>query len=153
MNKLFIVGNLTRDPELRTTQSGISVCSFTVAVNRRRASQDQSQPQADFFRVTAWRALGENCAKYLAKGRKVSVVGSVAVSTYQAQDGSTRAQLEVTADDVEFLTPKSEQPGQYNPAGTGIDWSQYATPPQPPVQAPTPSSQQYVEVDEDELPF
>ena len=149
MNKLFIVGNLTRDPELRTTQSGISVCSFTVAVNRRRGAQDQ-QPQADFFRVSAWRQLGENCSKYLAKGRKVAITGPVSVSTYQAQDGSTRAQLEVTADDVEFLTPKNEQPGQYNAAGTGTDWSQYATPAPPPVQAPASG---YVQVDEDELPF
>ena len=70
MNKLFIVGNLTRDPELRTTSSGISVCSFTVAVNRRRSSTAAGQPEADFFRVSAWRALGENCQKYLAKGRK-----------------------------------------------------------------------------------
>ena len=84
MNKLFIVGNLTRDPELRTTSSGISVCSFTVAVNRRRSNNAPAgQPEADFFRVSAWRALGENCQKYLAKGRKVAVTGSVSVSTWK----------------------------------------------------------------------
>ena len=82
MNKLFIVGNLTRDPELRTTSSGISVCSFTVAVNRRRSSSTAAgQPEADFFRVSAWRALGANGTKYRAKGRKVAVTGSVTVST------------------------------------------------------------------------
>ena len=107
MNKVFIVGNLTRDPELRTTQSGVSVCSFTVAVNKR-LSADAKHPEADYFRVTAWRGLGENCAKFLAKGRKVCVVGAVGVSTYEAKDGTTKATLEVTADDVEFLTPKSE---------------------------------------------
>ena len=106
MNKLTIIGNLTRDPELRTTSQGISVCTFTVAVNRRNAKE--GQPEADFFRVTAWRQLGENCAKYLAKGRKVAVVGPVSVSTYQANDGSTRAQMEVTADDVEFLSTKDQ---------------------------------------------
>lgn len=102
MNKLTIIGNLTKDPELRTTQSGISVCSFTVAVNRRRVNEDGSR-DADFFRVTAWRQLGENCAKWLIKGRKVAAVGPVSVSTYTGQDGRTYANLEVTADDVEFL--------------------------------------------------
>lgn len=107
MNKITIIGNLTRDPELRTTQSGVQVCSFTVAVNRRRT--DGNQPEADFFRVTAWRKLAENCGKYLAKGRKVAVVGSVSVSTYQGNDGQTKASMEVTADDIEFLTPKGEE--------------------------------------------
>ncbi|HIU18936.1 MAG TPA: single-stranded DNA-binding protein, partial [Candidatus Limiplasma stercoravium] len=63
MNKLTIIGNLTRDPELRTTSTGVNVCSFTVAVNRRRSAQGGNQPEADFFRVSAWRQLGENCAK------------------------------------------------------------------------------------------
>ena len=106
MNKLTIIGNLTRDPELRTTSQGISVCTFTVAVNRRNAKE--GQPDADFFRVSAWRLLGENCNKYLTKGRKVCVVGPVSVRTYQANDGTTRAQLEVKAEDVEFLSPKDE---------------------------------------------
>ena len=102
MNKLTIIGNLTKDPELRTTSSGINVCSFTVAVNRRR--KVEGQPEADFFRVAAWRQLGENCQRYLAKGRKVAVTGPISVSTYQASDGSTRASLDVTADEVEFLS-------------------------------------------------
>ncbi len=106
MNKVFIVGNLTRDPELRTTQSGVSVCSFTVAVNKRLGA-DAKHPEADYFRVTAWRGLGENCAKFLAKGRKVAVTGAVSVSTYEGKEG-TKATLEVTADDVEFLSPKGE---------------------------------------------
>lgn len=110
MNKCFIVGNLTRDPDSRVTASGINVTSFTVAVNRR--SRAEGQPEADFFRVTAWRQLGENCQKYLAKGKKVSVTGSVSVSTYQGQDGKTRASLDLTADDVEFLTPKGEEQAQ-----------------------------------------
>ena len=77
----MIIGNLTRDPELRTTQNGKTVCSFSVAVNRRgRRDAQGNQPEADFFRVTAWRALGENCAKFLSKGRKVAVTGSVRVS-------------------------------------------------------------------------
>lgn len=106
MNKVFIVGNLTRDPELRTVRDGIAVCSFTVAVNRRNRGAEAGQPDADYFRVTTWRGLAENCGRYLAKGRKVAVTGAVSVSTYTANDGSTRASLDVTADDVEFLTPK-----------------------------------------------
>ena len=141
MNKLFIVGNLTRDPEIRTTSSGISVCTFTVAVNRRRSSNAPAgQPEADFFRVSAWRQLGENCSRYLAKGRKVAVVGSVAVQTYQANDGTTRASLEVNADDIEFLTPRAE-------AGESHSYSQ-------PVPAPSmPQAGGYIQVDDDELPF
>lgn len=80
-----------------------------MAVNRRRQSADSNQPEADYFRVSAWRALGENCAKFLAKGRKVCVIGPVSISTYVGNDGNSRAQMDVTADDVEFLTPKNEQ--------------------------------------------
>jgi len=109
MNKLTIIGNLTRDPELRTTGTGVNVCDFTVAVNRRRRNDNQyGQPEADFFRVTAWRERGELCAKYLAKGKKVCIIGPVSVKTYTGNDGTTRASLEVTADDVEFLSPKGE---------------------------------------------
>ena len=109
----MIIGNLTREPELRTTSAGINVCSFTVAVNRRKRPGEEQE--ADFFNVSAWRERGETCAKYLAKGRKVCVIGPVSVRTYQANDGSTRAQLEVTADEVEFLSPSgndNKQPAQ-----------------------------------------
>ena len=109
MNKLTIIGNLVKKPELRVTSKGVNVCSFTVAVNRRRTANNQN-PGADYFSVSAWRQLGENCAKFLDKGRKVCVVGPVSVRTYQAQDGSTRANLEVTADDVEFLSGKASAP-------------------------------------------
>ena len=108
MNKLTIIGNLTREPELRTTSAGINVCSFTVAVNRRRRQGEQQE--ADFFNVSVWRERGEICAKYLAKGRQVCVIGPVSVRTYQANDGTTRAQLEVTADDVEFLSQPDREP-------------------------------------------
>ena len=116
MNKLTIIGNLTRDPELRTTSAGVNVCSFTVAVNRRNRRDDQNgQPEADFFRVTAWRQLADICSKYLAKGRKVCVVGSVSVHTYTGNDGTTRASLEVNADDVEFLSSRNDgEAGGYN---------------------------------------
>lgn len=139
MNKLTIIGNLTRDPELRTTSNGLNVCSFTVAVNRRR-SANSNQPEADFFRVSAWRQLGENCQRYLAKGRKVCVIGPVSVSTYTANDGTTRASLEVTADDVEFLSSRNEDAG-FAPAA----------PSQPAAAAPAMNG--FEEVDDEDLPF
>lgn len=144
MNRLTIIGNLTHDPELRTTPSGDSVCSFSVAVNRRqrRDAQNNGQPEADFFRVSAWRQLGENCAKYLAKGRKVAVVGSVSVRTYQANDGTTRATLEVNATDVEFLSSRND--------GEAGGYSAPAAP-----EAPSADSQAagFTAVETDELPF
>ena len=103
MNKIFIIGNLCRDPELRSTQAGIPVCTFTVAVNRRKAGAEAGQPEADFFRVTTWRQMAENCNRFLAKGRKVAVSGAVSLNTYTAKDGTTKASLEVNADEVEFL--------------------------------------------------
>ena len=138
MNKLTIIGNLTRDPELRTTQSGLSVCSFTVAVNRRRSQNNE----ADYFRITVWRELAEICQKYLSKGRKVAVCGPVAVSTYAANDGSTRATLEVTADEVEFLTPRSDADAP----------TQGAARPAPQQTSMNPAAG-YEEVEDDDLPF
>ena len=141
MNKLTIIGNLTRDPELRTTSAGINVCDFTIAVNRRvRRDAQAGQPEADFFRVSAWRQLGENCAKFLAKGRKVCVVGPVSVRTYQANDGTTRASLEVTAEDVEFLSPRND-----GEAGA------YSAPTAAPAAEPQAGG--FTAVETDELPF
>ena len=141
MNKLTIIGNLTRDPELRTTQDGTSVCGFTVAVNRRGRRDAQNQPEADFFRVSAWRQLGENCAKFLAKGRKVAVVGPVSVRTYQGNDGTTHASLEVTADDVEFLSSRNDGEGS----------GSYAAPAAAPAAEPQAAG--FTAVETDELPF
>ena len=114
MNYLHIIGNLTRDPELRTTQTGKNVCSFDLAV--RREQKREGQPEADFFRVNAWGSLGEICAKYLAKGRKAAVTGSISLSKRE-KDGKFYASLEVLAKDVEFLSPKQE--GQQEAQQTG----------------------------------
>ena len=155
MNKLTIIGNLTRDPELRSVNGRdgtVSVCDFTVAVNRRQTSQQKAngqQQEADFFRVTAWRGLGENAAKYLAKGRKVAVVGSVSVSTYTGNDGVTRASLEVNADDIEFLTPRADG----NAASGGCAAPAAAAPAPAPAPAPAYHQMGFTEVYTDELPF
>lgn len=142
MNKLTIIGNLTRDPDLRQVngQEGqISVCDFTVAVNRRQKDAN-GQQQADFFRVTTWRGLADTCKKYLAKGRKVAVVGPVSCRTYVGNDNMVRASLEVQADDVEFLSPKQED-------------GQVAAPQSAPQQAPAATQTGFIEVDDEELPF
>ena len=114
MNKLTIIGNLTKDPDLRSTPDGISVCSFTVAVNRKY--RREGEPEADYFRVTVWRERGENCAKWLRKGSKVCVIGAVSVTTYTGNDGTTKAALEIkSADEVEFLSSALQQQTQEQP--------------------------------------
>lgn len=142
MNRITIIGNITKDPESRQTQSGITCTTFTLAVNRRnRSSAAEGQPEADFFRVTAWRGLGEICAKYLAKGRKVAVVGPVSLNTFTGKDGANHATLEVTADDVEFLSSRSD-----GPAAATVDTG---TAPAEEKKAPS----KYVEVEDEDLPF
>jgi single-strand DNA-binding protein len=108
MNKITIIGNLTKNPELRSTQDGTAVCGFTVAVNRPKTAKNPD-PGADFFNVNAWRGLGENCAKFLEKGRKVAVVGRISLRTWEKED-KHGASLEVTAEDVEFLSSRNESP-------------------------------------------
>lgn len=108
MNKITLIGGITHDPETRTTPSGVTVCSFTIAVNRRFANSD-GERQCDFFRINAWRQLGEVCAKHLSKGKKVAVVGELQARQYEAKDGKTRMSLDVAADEVEFLSPKDEE--------------------------------------------
>lgn len=148
MNKIILIGNLTRDPELRTTPNGVSVCDFTIAVNDRRGRSQQQggngQDSAQFFRVTVWRQLGETCQKYLAKGRKVFVSGPLTARTYQANDGTTRVSLEVTADDVEFLTSRAESEAMGGAMGG------YSAPAAPSVTA---QSSGFTAVETDELPF
>lgn len=103
MNVLHIIGNLTRDPDSKTLPSGVNVCSFTVAVNGKR-KEDETQ----FIRVTTWRQLAENCQRFLGKGRKVAVYGAVSLRTYKGKDGEIKASLELNADNVEFLSPRSD---------------------------------------------
>lgn len=110
MNKITLIGNLTHDPEVRSTPNGVTVCTFTIAVNRRFAQQG-GEKATDYFRINAWRQLGENCARYLAKGRKVAVIGELQARTYEGKDGATRMSLDVSADEVEFLTPRSQDEG------------------------------------------
>ena len=144
MNKAFLIGNLTRDPELRTLPSGVSVCTFTIAINRTFVNQ-QGVREADFLNIVAWRQLGETCARYLSKGRKVGVTGSIQTRSYDAQDGSKRYVTEIVADDVEFLSSvQDNNQARQNEA--------VPPPPEPMGFAPQANGG-FTEVEDDELPF
>ena len=103
MNKVILSGNLTKDPESQTTSSGITVCKFTLAV-QRKFSNANGEKETDFINIVAWRTLAENCIKYLSKGKKVAVVGAIQTRSYDAQDGTKRYVTEIVAEEVEFLS-------------------------------------------------
>lgn len=106
MNKCVFIGNLTRDPEHQTVGSGISLCRFSIAVNRTFANAN-GERETDFINIVTWRGLADNCAKYLTKGSKVCVCGALQMRSYEDKDGNKRTTYEVVADDVEFITPKN----------------------------------------------
>ena len=150
MNKVYLIGNLTRDPEMRSTSTGIPVCNFSIAVNRRFKNAQTGQQETDFFNIVAWRQLADLCGRYLAKGRKVAVFGSIQTRTYEAQDGSKRSAFDIVADEVEFLSaanaggaPSSDYHAAVSPA------------PAQRMQAPAyaPADSGFTQVDDDELPF
>ncbi len=114
MNKVILIGNLTRDPELATTNSGVSVCRFSIAV-QRRFQNAEGEREADFFNIVVWRAQAENCHKFLKKGSKCAVTGRLQNSSYEANDGSKRYTTEIVADEVEFLGAKPEGAGDAMP--------------------------------------
>lgn len=153
MNKVFLIGNLTKDPEMRSTQSGVPVCNFTIAVNRRFRNPQTGQQETDFLNVVAWRQLAELCGTYLAKGRKVAVTGSIQARTYEAKDGSKRTAWDIVADEVEFLAPQNQQsstpsaPGAYTTAASKDSGTAYA--PQP----HNDFGGGFTQVDDEELPF
>lgn len=135
MNKVILIGHLAADPEAFTTQSGLSRSTFRVAVQRRFANA-QGVREADFLTVVAWRGVADFCNRYLTKGRKVAVEGSLQTRSYDAQDGSKRYVVEIIADHVETLDKRQE--GEQRPADA----------PQEP-----PKGGKFTEVDDDELPF
>ncbi len=106
MNKAFLIGNLTRDPELTQTTNGIAVCRFSIAV-QREFTNSEGERDADFFNIVAWRNTAENCNKYLKKGSKVAVMGAIQNRSYDAQDGTKRYVTEIVADKVEFVGTKT----------------------------------------------
>ncbi len=114
-NRVVLAGNLTRDPELRFTSSGIPVCGFGLAVNRVRSKSEE----VDFFDITAWRELGETIANYKKKGDPILIEGRLQFSTWQAQDGTKRNKVDVVADNIQFLGGRSDGGEGGAPGGGG----------------------------------
>ena len=108
MNKVILIGNLTRDPEQASTPNGVSVCKFAIAVSRDFANAEGNK-ETDYFNIITWRGLADNCGKYLKKGNKVAVVGTLQNRQYEDKEGVVRHITEIVASDVEFLTPKQEE--------------------------------------------
>jgi single-strand DNA-binding protein len=138
MNKVILIGHIAADPESRTTNSGVAQCNLRLAVQRRFANA-QGQREADFFQVVCWRNTAEFAAKYLAKGRRVAVEGSLQTRSYDAQDGSKRYVTEIIADNVEFCD--SNPSAQHG--------AQEAREPFPTNR----NAEGFAEVEDDELPF
>ena len=139
MNKVYLIGNLTRDPELSETNSGLAVCRFGIAVSRRFAQGGDAERQTDFFNCTAWRGLAENIARFCKKGNKVAVVGSIQIRNFEDNAGQKRTYVDIVCDDVEFLTPK----------GNSADSDDYSAP------APTAKKKPTLEAfdDDSDIPF
>lgn len=141
MIKVFVHGRLTRDPELRHTQGGTAVCSFTVASDKRKREDG-----ADFIDCQAWSGLGEMISKYFSKGKEIALAGYLSSSKYQDKNGNNRTAWEVTAETVEFCGGKADAASQTNTA-------QYAA---APVQSYVPASDSDfvpIEVDPEDAPF
>lgn len=136
MNKVYLIGNLTRDPEPGTTASGVNYCRMSIAVNRRFANPDGTR-DVDYFNITAWRGLADNCAKYQKKGNKIAVVGSIQTRTYDKQDGTKGFSIDISAEDIEFLSPKGD-------SGASVDGGQ------PVATTPVNNLQP---IDDSDLPF
>lgn len=158
LNKVILGGRLTADPELKTTPSGVSVTSFTVAVNRRFGGKAGEEAQADFFNVTAWRATAEFITKYFRKASSICIVGSIQTRTWIDQNGQKRFATEIVADEAYFVDTKSEMPGQSAPQvyaspaavsqQNGYMPNDYGV--QSPISAPAPEMEM---MDDGELPF
>lgn len=147
MNKVILIGNLANDPEPFTTQSGISRSTFRIAVQRRFANA-QGVREADFLTVVAWRQSADFCNRYLSKGSKVAVEGSIQTRSYDAQDGSKRYVTEIIADSIESVGSRGDGSGQPRTRDEGP-----TPPPAPRQQTPPTDDFTQVDVEDDDLPF
>lgn len=151
LNRVILIGRLTRDPELRYTSGGIAVSRFTVAVDRRFTNQ-QGEREADFINIVTWRNQAENCANYLKKGSLVGLEGRIQTGKYENQEGRTVYTTEVVADDVRFLEPKnrseSAPSSSFNRGGYG--GSNYGN---KPMDDPFADDAKPIDISDDDLPF
>lgn len=152
-NKVILGGRLTADPELKTTPSGVSVTSFSIAVNRPYRSKNGDEPQADFINVTAWRGTAEFITRYFRKASSICVVGSIQTRSWVDQQGQKRYATEVVADEAHFVDAKGENPAGAQPSGgTAYIPDNYGTPAYSTPAQSGPAKFEEVQSDE-ELPF
>lgn len=149
MNKTIIIGNVCHTPETRSTQSGSTVCSFTVAVNKRRNGEDITT----YFRISAWNKLAETCQQYVAKGMKIMVEGEVSARAYMSRDtNEPRASLELVANNVEFLSPRQQNQTPYaDPRRAAIDAEQKRAAEQ--YQREEAAQDGFQDINDSDLPF
>ena len=156
LNHIVIMGRLTRDPELRTTQSGVSVASFTVAVDRDFGGRDGSERQTDFFDCSAWRQTGEFVSKYFHKGSMIVVSGRMQSRKFQDRDGNNRTAWDIQADNVYFGESKRDSEAQsgYNAGSYAPQAGSYDAPRQSSASVPPVASSPFEELEDDgDLPF
>lgn len=115
LNRITVIGRLTRDPELRTTSNGVAVATFTIAVDRQYKSQN-GEKETDFIPIVVWRGLAETCSKYLSKGNMVAIDGRLQIRNYENDKGERRTIAEIVAENAQFLTPKGNTRGENNSA-------------------------------------
>lgn len=153
INKAILVGRLTADPELRTTQSGVSVCSFSVAVDRRFSGGGERQ--TDFINCVAWRQSAEFISKYFGKGKLIGIEGSIQTRNYEDRQGNKRTAVEVVVDNASFIGSKAESGGSAGGGFGGYDAPMPSAPPSAPAVAyQSGSVEDFQEITSDEdLPF
>lgn len=153
MNKIYLIGNVVHTPEMRTTTTGVNVCKFSIAVKRKFKDQATGDYATDFFDVQAWRQTADACGKFLEKGKKVAVVGAMQMRDYEAKDGSKRRAWEVVADEVEFLSPRSEGNETGAPAPHNMNREQASAAMQTAKALGAQAKQGFTVADDEELPF
>ena len=152
INRVVLTGNLTRDPELRSTSSGTSVCSLRIATNTRRKDPNTGEwtDKANYFDVTVWGAQGENCARFLSKGRPVAVDGRLEWREWETQDGHKRQAVDIIADSVQFLGGRDDAGGGSNGFTPRSDVPADTRDFQPAATAPAASG---TSASDDDIPF
>ncbi len=128
LNKVILMGHMTADPELKQTTSGISVCSFSIGVNRRYSKQDQGQRSVDFINIVAWRQQAEFVSRYFKKGSSIVICGSIQTRDWTDNNGQKRYATEVVADEVSFGAPAAQNAQGDRPASQSYTPSAYGTP-------------------------
>ena len=162
LNKIFLMGRLVADPELKQTTTGLPVATFRIAVDRDRRNKETGEREADFVTIVAWRNTAEFVSRYFSKGRMAIVEGRLQIRPYTDRDGNRRSATEVVADNIYFGDSRRDGDGGGNSGGYDRSFSSappqrpaYEAPQHPAYEAPASGGDQFTELDDDdgELPF